>query len=337
MKDFREYNHIDNVERDKTIDEIKYRKFDTACDWSVTEKGHGSNISAVASGSKFDQGSLYLAKRSGKIGNNSEFYGADKAWEKNSVKIKQLFSYLYKSGQVKSEVQLYGELIGGKYEKCSHKEIEGPQVQKEVQYTPKKEFYFFDLMIDGKYVPVAMFNDLMEKFGLFYAKPLFTGSFEDCLAYSNEFQTTIPSHYGLPEIEGNICEGIVIKPVSPLFFCNGSRAILKNKNEKFKGKKSTKVKKFFKLSDEVAKIINDVSQYINKNRLRSVLSKLGPVTNKDFSKIMGLFVVDALDAYEKDNYGVLNADDYKAAKRDINKVASTLIRANFLNILDGAF
>ena len=76
------------------------------------------------------------------------------------------------------------------------------------------------------------FIDLAEQFDLLYAKPLFSGSFKDALEYQNDFQTTIPGILGLPEIEDNIAEGVVIKPENAMFFHDGSRLILKNKNAK---------------------------------------------------------------------------------------------------------
>ena len=51
--------------------------------------------------------------------------------------------------------------------------------------------------------------------------------FEECLKYSNLFQTKIPEMYGLEPIENNIAEGVVIKPVKDLRFGNGQRVILK--------------------------------------------------------------------------------------------------------------
>ena len=75
------------------------------------------------------------------------------------------------------------------------------------------------------------YTKLYDKF--IYAKTLFKGSLSDCLAYPNAFKTTIPGEYNLPELDGNTCEGVVIRPAQPHFLRNGSRVIIKNKNEKW--------------------------------------------------------------------------------------------------------
>lgn len=50
------------------------------------------------------------------------------------------------------------------------------------------------------------YNDAMkifEKVGLFYAKPLFEGTLEECHKYDIKFNTIIPKELNLPEIEKN--------------------------------------------------------------------------------------------------------------------------------------
>lgn len=66
-------------------------------------------------------------------------------------------------------------------------------------------------------------------------KPLKIGKFEDLITYNVEnFISTLYKEYNLPEISGNIGEGVVIRPVSishgPLF---------KNKSLHFEETKST--------------------------------------------------------------------------------------------------
>ena len=68
---------------------------------------------------------------------------------------------------------------------------------------------------------------LFESEGFFYAKPLFKGTIDECLAYPNEFQSKIAEWLGYPAIEDNICEGIVIRPVTPHYLRTGSRALIK--------------------------------------------------------------------------------------------------------------
>jgi len=108
------------------------------------------------------------------------------------------------------------------------------RIQKGVFYSPKNDFYAFDIRINQEeYLNVEEANEYFKTIGLFYAKTLFKGSFEACLEHSNDFNSKIPKWLGLPEIEKNICEGVIIKPVKSRYFNNGARVIFKNKNEKW--------------------------------------------------------------------------------------------------------
>ena len=105
-------------------------------------------------------------------------------------------------------------------------------IQKGVFYTPNHDFYAFDILIhnelEDKYLAVDEVNSLFEKVGFFYAKTLFKGTLNECLNYPNDFQSKISGWLGLPQIEDNICEGVVIRPTVPMFFRNGKRVIIKS-------------------------------------------------------------------------------------------------------------
>jgi Rnl2 family RNA ligase len=132
----------------------------------------------------------------------------------------------------------------------------------------------------------------------------------------------------------------VIRPVNPKFLGCGSRVILKSKNEKFSEKSKEKKPNLKPLSENLQKIVDDISCYVTENRLRNVLSHIGTVTKKDFGKIMGVFVKDIMDDYMKDFGDTLNTlekIDRKSVNKLINSMAANLIRSNFLNIVDGVF
>ncbi len=87
------------------------------------------------------------------------------------------------------------------------------KVQKGVAYCPDNRFYAFDIQVNcERFLDVGDCNKLFEGTNMLYAKTLFEGSLEECLAHSNEFDSTIPSQMGLPTLSPNICEGVIIKP-----------------------------------------------------------------------------------------------------------------------------
>ena len=110
---------------------------------------------------------------------------------------------------------------------------------------------------------------------------------------------------GLPAIDDNICEGIVIRPVVPMYLRNGSRVLIKSKNERFAEKKSVKKRnKLFAepipFSEALQTLIAEGEAYVTVNRLINVVSHIGEVHfPKDFGKVMGLFSKDVLDDFSK--------------------------------------
>lgn len=329
---FRKYNSIENTYRQKVIDQILQFGFASG-NWVVEEKVHGANLSLWYDGSE-----MLIGKRSGFISDNKSFYSSYKLIPKYQEKVKSLHAEL---GGV---ITIYGELFGGHY---PHPDIERvknvKQVQGGVYYNPDIDFYAFDIAHNGKILNLDEAHALFEKHGFFYSEPLFAGSFEDCLKYKNEFQTTIPIRLGLPEIKDNICEGVVIKPVETKYLHSGSRVILKNKNERFTEKSKPKRKKSkleIKLSENGQKLFDELNSYINENRLRNVISKIGQITDKDFGRILGLLNKDALEDFNKDfgqDFNKLEDKEQKIIKKKIGSVSSDLIRRNFINIIDGIF
>ena len=133
---------------------------------------------------------------------------------------------------------------------------------------------------EKKWLDYDEFMKILSEVKISYVEPLFIGSLDDCLLYPEKFITHIPNLHNLPIIENNYAEGIVIKPSKPLYL-SSSRIILKKKIEKFNERRS----KPYKLREDTT-ITHKILDYITENRLHNVISKIGYVTEKDFSKLM---------------------------------------------------
>lgn len=333
---WKKYTSIDNSYRDKTVNMIRMSPFIEE-EFCCTEKVHGSNFSFV-----YDGVELRTAKKSSLLSDDANFFNQHILRDKYKDSIISIYNDLKKEYTFEV-LTVYGETFGGLY---NHPDVEKvanvTRVQKEIQYTPDAEFYAFDIRMDGLYLNYDKAVFLFEKYNVFHAKIIFRGSFEDCLQYSNDYETNIPQWLGLPPIEGNITEGNVIKPIEPCFFNSGERVILKNKNPKFneKQKAPKKPKEPIKISDEGKVLVEEMRSFVNENRLRNVLSHIGSVTDKDFGKVMGEFAKDIWEDFEKDHiekFEELDEKEQKCIKKMINQEASGLIRKNFLNIIDGEF
>ena len=271
--EFKKYSSIENTYRSEIIERI--RNSDLCKEmWQITEKIHGSNFSYWYDGNEMKFASRNEFK-------NESFYNAQSVISKYTENIKQLYINEVKEGFL----IVFGELFG-------------PGIQKGVNYGNLKDFRVFDIFSNGEYFNTDQTVDLCLTYNLLHVPVIHNYcSFDEALEYPSEFKSLV-----FPvEKEENISEGIVLKPVNPRYFGNGSRVILKKKNEKFKEvsrEKRPKIK--VDLPPEIIELVEQVSDYITLNRITCVASKLGELNPKDFMKLNGLFMKDIFNDYEKE-------------------------------------
>lgn len=331
---FVKYSSIENSYRTAFLNKIKQEGKDKG-QFEVQEKIHGANLSFWIS-----KAGIKCASRTGFLEEGDKFYNYKKVLARYETELLNLLNLLNEE-----EISVYGELFGGAYPHSDVPKIQTSRVQKGVFYSNDVEFIAFDIKTrSGSYLPTVTARRYLNFCGIPVTEALFTGSLEECLAYPNEFQTTIPDLHGLPPIENNVCEGVVIRPVFTEFLSNHSRVIIKNKNAKFKEKSGEsdrpKVPKpKIQLDPQVVFLREQVSKYIVENRLRNVISKIGTVTEKDFGKILGLFSRDIVEDFSKDeaDFSRISKDLQKQVTKFISNEASNFIRPRFSNIIAGEF
>ena len=338
MLQFKKYNSIENTFDKTFIEKIFDEGFDNQ-EFVVQEKVHGSNFSFITDGVNVNVG-----KRTALIEANEKFYDYEELLEQYKPKVITLFSAVKESIPTTETITIFGEMFGGKY---PHPDVKNNNkltlIQKGVYYCPQHEFYAFDLYITtnetGKYLPIDEANGFFEKFGFFYAKTLFRGSLKDCLQYPNEFQSVIAEWLGLPPIEGNVCEGVIIRPVVTAYLHNGARVVLKNKNAKFAEKKSVKKrapKLFVKptYSEELNALLLIADEYITENRLANVVSHIGEFSIKDFGKLIGMFSKDILEDFLKEHsgrYAGIEKSEQKILNSHVSTLATNMIKRTYFS------
>jgi len=322
---FKTYNSIENAYQMRVIDQIKLQGFGKEI-FIVQEKVHGANFSFFTDGKE-----IKIAKRTSFIEVDEKFYNAHQILERYRKNVIDAFQKVKTMHPDVETVVIYGELFGGGYK---HTEVDpvkdAIKVQKGVEYSPYNEFYAFDIKLNGTtYLDIDVVNEIFEETGFFYAKILFQGTLEDALKFPNDFNSKIPAWLGLPEIENNICEGTIIKTLKTKYFGNGSRVILKNKNEKWTEKskmvredKSAQKESHF--SENAKNIWDEIQKYATVNRLNNVVSKIGEFEPKMIGKIIGLFSKDILEDFEKDFPKVFTTIEKEEQKR-INKKLNSLV------------
>jgi Rnl2 family RNA ligase len=334
--DFKKYNSIENSYQIDFLNEIQEQGYINQ-DYVVQEKVHGANLCFITNGID-----IISAKRTELISDDENFYNSKKVLKKYESKIFQLFKLISDKFIDVSQVTLFGELFGGVY---PHTDVEKVStavfIQKGVYYCPDNDFYAFDILVNKEqYLDTDTINSLFETVGFLYARTLFRGSLNDCLQYPNNFQSQISKWIGLPDLAQNICEGVVIRPIQPCFFRNGSRVLIKNKNEKWIENNNYIDKDILKLllnqnetlSDDAQILCEEITKYITINRLQNVISKIGIVTQKDFGKILGFFCKDTLEDFlktYKNEYEQLEKFENKAINKFLNSNAGNLVTNYF--------
>lgn len=340
---FDKYTSIENTYQTPYLLKVK-EKVPSEVLWNITEKVHGANCCLITDGKIVE-----FAKRSGIVGESGGFFNYEIVLAEHQERILNAFNYVKERFETPEKpiitVQFYGELFGGVY---PHPDVPRDSrfgsIQKGLYYAPYQSFYGFDIaLVHGNgtdqngyrtWLTPDQEEDVYKKNDIFHAKSLFIGTLEECLSFNNTFQSHIPEWLGLPPIEDNICEGVVIKPMIPQFFNNGDRIVLKNKNARFSEKKGEKTHKEIKdIPEIVLNVVNTIKDYITDNRLCNVISHEGEFDiPKEFGKLIKLFTEDILNDFIKENmskWNSLEKDSQKLIKKIMTADAVSVIKSHY--------
>lgn len=331
---FKKYSSVENSFDEEYVRKVRWQ-MPADLKYAVQEKVHGANASFLCDGND-----IRFAKRTALVEADEPFYGYADLVDLYRDRILALTKDVMGQYPGVIQVSIFGELFGGCY---PHPDVPAIKdmvpVQKGIWYCPGHEFYGFDIYViyedEGDFLSVEETDALFEKHGFFYAKTLFTGMLDECLTHPNAFVSHIPDWLGLPPIENNICEGIVIRPVVPMFLRNGSRVMIKSKNERFAEKKARKgpgpeLNLSATYSDEMKELVAVLATYFTEPRLDNVISHIGEVQfPRDFGKLTGLYAKDVFEDYMKENmvaYNELERKEQKAINKELAKLAAAMIR-----------
>ena len=299
--------------------------------WQVFEKIHGANFGFICSSvlpktkqkkkikNPENHINVQFMKRTSILTDSDDFFECHHVKENYTDSFKALFQFLKYKFPDLTYIIVYGELFGG------------TQINQDILYGPKVDFIAFDFYAKFKsgseqWFTYNEYHKYLEKFQIPYNKPLFRGSFQDALAYPNEFETKVAQKgYG----KGQICEGVVIKPVKQILL-KGHKIMIKNKNAKFsERKRNPKARE--KTAPNVPQELMEISDYINKERLTNVVSKMGLLENskKYLGLIMNEFCRDIMEEYQKDHEN-LTKKELKIVNKIMGTQAIRLVR-EYLN------
>ena len=241
---------------------------------------------------------------------------------------------------------VYGELFGGIYPHPDVEDLGFLHVQKGVYYCPGIEFSAFDVCVNipqsnkQQWMNYDLCQQLFENSGLWYSKPVIRGTLAEVLQYDIKRNSTIPKLLGLPELEQNQMEGIVIKSVEPIYYGRHQlRAMYKMKNIKFqevnpKPPPTKYERNRDARSEAIVKIYEELARYVmNDNRADGISSKIGRITESNVTEAAEALFNDALKDFLKDSSDLWNSVDtdvQETVQKNMKSAAVTFVNEYIL-------
>jgi Rnl2 family RNA ligase len=311
--------------------------------WVATEKIHGANFCVVTDGAE-----IRCAKRKAYLPPDEDFFGHRAVMDRVGPRVLSLARAARARDRAAELVFVYGELFGGGY---PHPDVPPDPAVQPVQtgcwYGPSIDFCAFDLGVlrAGERERVYLdFDDaagLLSDAGLFSARPLVRGRYEDVVAFALGFESTIPPALGLPPLSGNKAEGIVAKPVRAVKVAKREgwiRPVIKRKIPEFsedaRFHDASKWASRPAPSDGAAALEwlkYEVSALVTEARLAAAVSKVGRVEPGDLPRAreaLALVVEDLegeLGAREPERLRSLSPSDNALLHAWIEAEASALV------------
>lgn len=339
--EYKKYDKITNTYDSKNLNGVKMamgiKKVRDV--WSVTEKIHGANFACYVRKNN-DGYDVQFASRNNLLSNDE----SDSFYNFRSIKERitnDVINFHDRCHDNNGDINIiYGELFGGLYDHDDVKQGQQSRVQKGVEYCPDLNFKVFDVFYiyeggnvdQGQYLQDDDVKHICDSIKLDYIKEIFRGTLDECLEHQNDFNSEIHNDYQLPDIGENVCEGVVIKPLSPFYDMRGNRAIFKNKNNKFAekaGQKKNKVTQNKELSPEDKKQIELANDYVTINRLNNIESKLGELVEaKQIGSFIKAFMLDVIEDVKYEDGVELD----KPARIFVSKQAKELIMTKLYEV-----
>jgi Rnl2 family RNA ligase len=289
-------------------------------DWVATEKIHGGQLVLG-----FDGRVLHVGKRKAWLRTGEPFFG----WQLLRDRfIRAAGTALGRGG---AAVRIFGELYGGSYPHPDVPLAPGmAPVQTGVWYSPTVRYALFDVLRHdhaddpGVFLPYREVAAIAADAGLDVVPLLARGSRTAVETVPVRFPTRVPRLLGLPKLDGNLAEGIVLRPDTPM--APAERPIRKLKITEFDEQRYSSSRTWdpwLRLSP--ADLREIAATMVNGPRLASARSKVGPVTGDDLFDELALDVmVDLAEAFPA-AVGALRPDDEAALQQHIRTAARRVL------------
>lgn len=238
--------------------------------WVALEKLHGGQL-VVA----FDGDRAYVGKRKAWLGADEPFFG----WQLLAAELAAGVRALAAAAGAKHLV-LFGEIIGGSYPHPDVAPVPGlSPVQTGIWYTPALAWIAFDALVaagdadDGELLAHRELEELAAASGVRTAPRLARGTRTELERVEVRFATTVPAWFGLPPLDNNLAEGIVLKPDARS--APDARPVIKRKLPEFDDERFREAEAWAPGHLGETELLAWVERLVQPARLASARSKVG--------------------------------------------------------------
>jgi Rnl2 family RNA ligase len=241
--------------------------------WMAQEKIHGAQLVIGVCASR-----VRIGKRKAWLEDGDGFFGWQLLRPDLERAGRELFEMLHGEAQT---LHFYGELFGGHYPHPDVLPVPGVSaVQTGVWYAPGVHWALFDAVrvYDSERAPdfiaAGELAEAAERAGVLTPPVLAHGRKNEVAGAPVRFVTKVPELFGLPRIEGNFAEGIVVKNTASISAAD--RGIVKRKIDEFDEKRFDESEAWDSTRQlSLAEIVQIAGRLVNEARISSAASKVG--------------------------------------------------------------
>lgn len=290
--------------------------------WVALEKIHGAQMMIAVAGE-----SVRFGKRKAWLADDDPFFG----WQLIRATLAETARTAARAVGA-GLVVFYGELFGGCYPHPDVAPVPGIQpVQTGIWYAPDLRWAVFDAVVArdesdaGELLAFHELEDLSESTGLMIAPLLRRGPRSHCDGAPTRYPTHVPARLRLPELEGNVAEGIVVRPDARAR--PGARPTYKRKIAEFDEQRFSESEAWDpnQRLDRPA-MLSWAARLTNAPRIASAASKVGRHDHAALLDEIELDVLVDLTAAFPATFDTLSPADEQAVREAIRTAALPLLQ-----------
>ncbi|MFO0669854.1 MAG: RNA ligase family protein [Polyangiaceae bacterium] len=286
--------------------------------WVATEKVHGAQLVVGCDGNE-----TRIGKRKAWLEDGEPFFG----WQLLRARLGAAARGIHAALGAPRAVRIYGELFGGAYPHPAVPPSPGiSAVQTGIWYSPNLHFALFDVIVEtatddaGEFLAHSEVERLAAAHDLLVVPLVGRGPRSVVDALPVRAPTRVPAWFGLPTLEGNVAEGLVLKP--DVRAAPNDRIVIKRKIAEFDDARFDEATPFeADVVLSVTQLASHAASLVNDARVASARSKVGAMPTAILDEIV-LDVLLDLEAAFPAAMRTLTADQEAQLRAEIERLST---------------